>query len=338
MELTLQFKNELNDFQGKIMDDWHHMTSKRIGVSIQTDQQIQDHKESHTRTTPTNSYCQHWVENEEQVKKCDRLDVELKEELNKKNSRVATKGLACRCHKGVSNFVHKLELYNINWYIYYGQFILSPLSASEEVIIGKGKDNYHAISNDIVKSKLNQLGFVYFSPTNKAYIKDNPITTKQELLTNFPKNTKNPHSKLDDITVVDLFDFMAFKDFVEQKFIHFLKNWHQKHDKSNTVMPVYVEESKKPLDVLLTKFGSSLAYQKEIKRTGNGNELSDNTIKTLEDIIKLLEVIKKKTEITIDNETIRQLDEFAELEDQGILLKKEWLTKSAPILELLKSL
>lgn len=338
MQLSVQFKKELNDFQGQIMDDWYNKTSKRIGVSIQIDQQIQNHNESHTRTQPTNSYCQHWVGNEEHVKKCDRLDIELKEELNKKSSRVTTKGLACRCHKGVSNFVQKLELFKTNWYIYYGQFILSPLYASEEVIDSKGRDNYEAISNDIVKLKLNQLGFAYFSPNNNAYIKENPITTKQELVDSYLKGRRNLLNKLDDIAVVDLFDFMAFKDFVEMRFNHFLTTWHNKYDKTNSVIPVYVEENKKPLDVLLTKFESSLEVQKDNKRDGIGNELSDQTIKTLKEIIDLLGKIKSNSKIVFDEKHLKFVNAFAELEDKGIILKKEWLDKSEPVINMLKSI
>ncbi|MCA0445334.1 MAG: hypothetical protein LCH54_03800 [Bacteroidetes bacterium] len=335
MELTLQFKHELNDFQKKIMDEWKEKTSKRIGVSIQTDLQVQDHNESHTRIQPTNSYCQHWVENNEHVKKCDRLDIELKEELKTKHSRTDTKGLACKCHKGVSNFVNKIELYNTTWYIYYGQFVLSPLKSSDEVVENHGKENLKVISNDIVKKKLSSIGIEYFSPAISAYIKENPVTTTKELATHFPKNFRNSQSKLSDIAVIDLFDFLLFKDFVERKFIDFLVVW---HNKNNSVLPNYIEEYKQPKVVQLTKFGSALGTQKDIKKTGNGNPLSDKTIETLQEIIRLLTKIEGEPSIILSSIDLKLIDDFAELEDQGKLLTQEWIDKSKPIVSLLKSI
>jgi hypothetical protein len=289
------FQDELLKFQQSVIEEWLNVKKQHIGVSIQLYNEVQNKKYSETRIDPVNSFCIKTVSDKKLLSKCDLLDIELKEEVSRKRN---NSGIACRCHKGVSNiitpFKHKGE--KDVWYILYGQFILTYSNDSNTM--NNEVDTF--AHKRLAEKKFREHGIeIKRSQTlskRSSYVLDEPFVVKAAV-----KDFKES-----DIHEVDFIDFLMFKSNVETKFALFLdkilleqKSAYEKYKgESNPILKLLVKsneiyntlqkrlKSHKSVDKTTTEKALNLVETlKNNLETHQKSKLSDSTIQLINDIL-----------------------------------------------------
>jgi hypothetical protein len=201
---AFDIRQALNQIQYEIMNEWEQKTRLRIGVSIQLFDQVQDNY-SQTRTEPVNDFCKRIVSNKIQLNLCNLLDLNLKQVVVDTNN---LKGIACKCHKNVSNIMTPFRFKEIVWYIFYGQFLF---------VLSKHPNDLRNVTflyEKILRRRFDEEGIIsnLNSKNKNRYYKPNCIVDIES-----DRNFSDS-----DISQVDIIDFFQFKSYVETKFNLFL--------------------------------------------------------------------------------------------------------------------
>jgi hypothetical protein len=300
--MNLDIRHELNKFQSKIMDDWAFERKHNIGVSIQLFKQVQD-KYSETRRDPVNSFCRGVVKNKTQLKKCDLLDVNLKN----KSKELHNMRIACRCHKGVSNILIPFEFRGIVWYIFYGQFLLVYSTKPSELTNVKGafKRYFNRKLND------NQIKHNIEDFKNQ-YVQENAFID----LDNLPQQFENH-----DLSKVELFEFFEFKLYVEFNFKAFLTALYADPIKEK-VLREFIKDEKNNIEQATLVLQRLFDIHKKWHFTDN--QLKENSNNILQGLFENIELFTSRD--------LNLLENLLDGEGDGTIFNPDWMIDAGNLL------
>lgn len=324
-----QLDNELENFVKNLIETWNIEKHQKIGLSIQTLNDTQKRVSESDTALAVNDICSSVLNNGgrkiklENRLSCNRLDSELKKIVNDKGN---IYGLACKCHKGISNIIVPFiytpkgkDKPSTQWYILYGQFLLTPIIAKTE---------YSLIEIDISKNLLlsKNIEILSNSPSRK-YVQLGPFTSNNKI-SDITKFSNSP------ISEVDVADFLSFKSYVEINFTHFLDSFNPDELKNR-------EDEQSPLVKTIEKLQLASTNLSKIEKTKNkANEnvtIVKGILESVNAISNILSSNKSNPKLLKEGNLICELEEFADLEDSQRIETKAQQNKGEALLLQLKS-
>lgn len=304
-----QFDSELEQFENMLIATWQTQKHQNIGLSIQSLNDTQSRvKELNETINAVNSFCSNVLNNgnlktrKEHRLCCNRLDSELKKIVNDNGN---LNGIACKCHKGISNIIIPFKYIpkdknkpTTNWYIFYGQFLLIPIIA---------KTDYSAIELDISKNLLDSKNIdILQSTPSKKYVHLGPFTNKNKIQ-DITKESVKP------ISEVDVADFLSFKSFVEINFTQFLDKFKPEDLKTRDAEQTPIEKTLEKLQLASTH----LETISKAKNKANDNTvvIANGILESVNSISIILESNKNNPSLKGNSDLLNRLDAFADLED-----------------------
>jgi len=254
-DTPLPFELKLKAFHERLIQRWHEMHDQLVGVSIQVGESSRQNTDNCTSTTReigpfVNPFCASVLKLDDQLKKCDMLDLLLKrkasafhQQFEKTHDRAT---IGCRCHRGVSNFltpyVHFADKQQpaTKWYVFIGQFVLQAPGTKAEA---------QSANSEFKKQKFIDLVPEKIAENERQFIQPFPF---------IKSGNSNETLIRSGISLLSWIDFLRFHSNVLARFDEFLLPFYDDTGKPIRELSDFIGREEREIDGLLLSIGEAL--------------------------------------------------------------------------------